>query len=590
MTEEQQAIVSIEKALDQGHVFQAHNIASELLLEYPDNLRLSQLKVIALNRLGQPDKAIHAIEDIIDKGYRDGETMGLLGRTYKDLYKLTKDTTYLQKAAEAYYSGYQHSYDYYPGVNAASLYHMLGNREKATQLSHAIIKKIGEPGDYWSTVTLGEAWLILGDMERAKSYYEESLAGNDKQFGKFRSTFNQLQFLGDAIDIPDELSQLFPKPNLAVFSGHMIDTPGRSKKRFPPEIEQQVRYKLKETIKELDIDIGFTSLASGGDILFAELLEEKKAEIKAYLPFRKKDFISTSVAQGGLGWINRFEHCYDCTPKFMTTEPYLDTPDLYHHLGQVMMGECMLLAEQYGVTPYFISILAPNQENKLGGTQELSGLWPYAETHHNIDPTQFHSSESNAPGNQQHYHQTHSLENGLQRRISNILFADIVGFSKLLNEDTPVTILSILDEMNKIIAPYRDDMQVVNTWGDAIILCHEDNEAMMQIACDIQELFKDQKAQDLALPSGLNIRIALHKGPVFLATDPLTGEPNVFGSSINRTARMEPVTLPGSIYTSDQFAAALKLDTKNKYQYQHMGIIELPKGFGKQEVYKVSPY
>ena len=39
---------------------------------------------------------------------------------------------------------------------------------------------------------------------------------------------------------------------------------------------------------------------------------------------------------------------------------------------------------------------------------------------------------------------------------------------------------------------------------------------------------------------------------------------------------------------SDQFAATLKLDTGDQFQYQHTGVIELPKGFGKQEVYRIS--
>jgi class 3 adenylate cyclase len=102
----------------------------------------------------------------------------------------------------------------------------------------------------------------------------------------------------------------------------------------------------------------------------------------------------------------------------------------------------------------------------------------------------------------------------------------------------------------------------------------------MRISTGIQNVFADN--------SNFNIRIALHAGPAFFAIDPLTKDPNIYGSSVNRTARMEPVTLPGSIYASDQFASILKLKTMDNFHYQHVGIIELPKGFGKQEVYKIS--
>ena len=217
MTAVKQAIFSIEKALDQGLVFQAHNIASELLLDYPDHKRLTQLKVITLNRLGQPEKAIETIQQIIRKGAHDGETMGLLGRTYKDLYKSSGDMTYLEKAAEAYYKGYLQAHDYYPGVNAASLYIMLNNREKARDLALALIKEIGEPDDYWAQVTLGEIWLILGEIGRSKLYFEKAVHENRKQFGKFKSTSDQLHFLGQSFEIPTELFALFPKPKPGCF-------------------------------------------------------------------------------------------------------------------------------------------------------------------------------------------------------------------------------------------------------------------------------------------------------------------------------------------------------------------------------------
>ena len=146
--------------------------------------------------------------------------------------------------------------------------------------------------------------------------------------------------------------------------------------------------------------------------------------------------------------------------------------------------------------------------------------------------------------------------------------------------------LDLLQDIKKIIAPFEAKIDVLNTWGDAIILCHPDNDAIMQIACSIQDWFAEDNTNFLSLSKDLNIRIALHRGPVFLATDPLTGKPNVYGSSINRTARMEPVTLPGNIYASDQFAASLKLETQNKYIYQHVGIVELPKDLESKKCIK----
>ena len=62
---------------------------------------------------------------------------------------------------------------------------------------------------------------------------------------------------------------------------------------------------------------------------------------------------------------------------------------------------------------------------------------------------------------------------------------------------------------------------------------------------------------EYGLPREMSIRIGLHAGPVFAGIDPITGTLNYYGSHVNRAARIEPVTVPGNIYVSEQFAALL---------------------------------
>ena len=62
----------------------------------------------------------------------------------------------------------------------------------------------------------------------------------------------------------------------------------------------------------------------------------------------------------------------------------------------------------------------------------------------------------------------------------------------------------------------------------------------------------------------------------------------MYGAHVNKAARIEPITLPGAIYVSEQFAATLKVETRDHYRYNHVGKIDLPKKFGKQELYSVT--
>jgi class 3 adenylate cyclase len=268
-------------------------------------------------------------------------------------------------------------------------------------------------------------------------------------------------------------------------------------------------------------------------------------------------------------------------------EPYLDTPDLFRHLGKVMMGECLLLSEQHETTPYLLTVLAPQQIRRSGGTKDLVELWPFKENHINIDPTQFlgkihkNTIKQNIP-------EVHAAKNpDFKRKITNVLFADIVGFSSLMAENTPKVFLDLLKETKKILTPYREEIEIINTWGDGIIICHPDVVSLTSIAFAITNVFNKEMAQKLNWSKDLSVRIALHNGPAFFASDPITENPNVYGTTIIRTARMEPVTLPGAIYASDQFAATLKLSIPFTYSFKHVGIINLPKGYGRQEVYQI---
>jgi hypothetical protein len=53
--------------------------------------------------------------------------------------------------------------------------------------------------------------------------------------------------------------------------------------------------------------------------------------------------------------------------------------------------------------------------------------------------------------------------------------------------------------------------------------------------------------------------------------------------------RMEPVTLPGTIYASHQFAATLAVESFEKYKYHHVGPVKLAKDYGVQEIYMINP-
>ena len=68
------------------------------------------------------------------------------------------------------------------------------------------------------------------------------------------------------------------------------------------------------------------------------------------------------------------------------------------------------------------------------------------------------------------------------------------------------------------------------------------------------------------------LRIGLHAGPVYRYFDPIIGKENFIGSHVNRAARIEPVTVAGCAFTSEQFAAVLAVEPHHEFVCEYVGI------------------
>ena len=75
----------------------------------------------------------------------------------------------------------------------------------------------------------------------------------------------------------------------------------------------------------------------------------------------------------------------------------------------------------------------------------------------------------------------------------------------------------------------------------------------------------------------------------------------IYGGNVNRAARIEPISVPGKIYASEQFVALLTAeesahrheavlrggDYLERYVVEYVGVQVLPKGFGEQAIYMI---
>jgi hypothetical protein len=94
-----------------------------------------------------------------------------------------------------------------------------------------------------------------------------------------------------------------------LFSGHMIDAPGRETPRFPPDKEPIAAAAIANKLDELGAgshDVGICGGACGGDLLFAEAMLARNARLEVRIPFDEPTFLRDSVDFAGAEWRARY--------------------------------------------------------------------------------------------------------------------------------------------------------------------------------------------------------------------------------------------------------------------------------------------
>jgi len=141
---------------------------------------------LALNRAKRRKEAEQVLLEAIDEYGESSETLGILGRVYKDLWKdesnpLTKES-WLKKAIDTYIRGFEADIrDAYPGVNAITLMSSLDTPDSRLQELLPVVLfatkqrlKRSTP-DYWDYATLMELEVIAHNPKGAKEALLQAL-------------------------------------------------------------------------------------------------------------------------------------------------------------------------------------------------------------------------------------------------------------------------------------------------------------------------------------------------------------------------------------------------------------------------------
>jgi class 3 adenylate cyclase len=286
-----------------------------------------------------------------------------------------------------------------------------------------------------------------------------------------------------------------------------------------------------------------------------------------------------------------------------TEESHLGDDVLFEHAALLLEG--LRRASQLQTTPSLLCVIDAAAAGRVGGTLtsferwqrcvgppqviDLGELRSRAGTTqmkigaaHNASPSTDVRSVSNAAAPP-----AAAAANRPERTLKTMLFADFAGYSRLHDAFAPLFQTSFLKLAEAEIESSSVKPLEAKTWGDALYVVFESPLRGAEFALRLLESMLAVDWTAVGLPDSSQIRIALHAGPVFCAFDPVMGRDSYFGSSVTRTARIEPVTPPGMVYASEAFAATLAASGQHDYALEYIGRLALAKSYGESRLYRL---
>lgn len=363
-----------------------------------------------------------------------------------------------------------------------------------------------------------------------------------------------------------------------MFCGHMF-TAGSA-------AEAELADRVTQAIAEREVTVGYGPLACGADIVIAEALLARGAELQVVLPFCEEDFIAESVLCGGDGWLSRYRACLERAAgvHFATPGAFVGDDNQFAYNSRYAMGLAALRAQIDGSARVQLAVvsdkIASLSATGIAGTVADIKLWQGMGGETVTIPAGPVPRELTFPPPQ-------TIGSGTKRRIRSILFADYKGFSRLGERELVLFMDLVMGRIARVLNRHGDHVEFRNTWGDSLYAIIDKPSRAAQIAVELQDALEDLPPSLSPQGDVAGMRIGVHYGPIWVGTDRITGNRLWYGSEVNRTARIEPVTPVGGVYCTDAFAAALLVAHDQSCRFTPVGKVQLAKAYGEVEMFRL---
>ncbi len=170
----------------------------------------------------------------------------------------------------------------------------------------------------------------------------------------------------------------------------------------------------------------------------------------------------------------------------------------------------------------------------------------------------------------------------MQRRLAAILFADVAGYTRLMDEHEVNTHQRLMALLREVVEPAISEGggQIVKNTGDGFLARFDSVSDAFECAVTIQRTINSREAEESA-EKRIGFRMGLHVGDI------VSEARDVYGAGVNLAARLQEFAQPGELAISalvrEQLGNNLKLATTD------LGNVTLKNIAAPVRVYRVAP-
>lgn len=503
-------------------------------------------------------------------------------------------------------------------LHSAAVLLLLARRSEAEVAAHGALEMcanadaegVTDGAKFAATVMRAAAHAVLGDISAARGAYSDLATLPGATHVGLAETRHRARLLAAASgEVGNVFDDCFPKLQLIVFSGYQVDLPGKCP-RFPASRTEEVRGMIRARLAQLDARVGLVGAAAGADLLFIEEMRARGGTVHIVLPWAREEYLETSVRPFDVGggpersWESRFHEALKHAATVRELGQVYQPSDSvsWQYVMEVTAGLAQLTAKALRLDVHPVSLW--DGQPGGGGSAAFHSFWSEVQGHP-PEVIELPTTEGAAGVAVVHERGRRSERDIVEQQVKSMLFADIVGYSKLTERVIPAFVREFLGRVSERVASSAYAPMSVNTWGDAVYAVFDRTEDAGNFALELVQMIGEAEdvwrsfnlvweekvpGEEQPRMRPLNVRVGLHTGPVYMSFDPVVRRLGFTGAHVNRAARIEPVTDAGNVFASEEFAALATLNRAKGFACEFAGTMNLAKGFpGRHRIYRVLP-